>query len=228
MTEYLLIFAMGLFGTLHCVGMCGGFIMASSMKFGGGLGFSLAYNAGRVFVYILLGAAMGVLGKVLIAVGLFGKFQGALPVVAGVLMIAMGLELSGIIPERIGKLFSNIISGRFAAGYMKKGSPAPFILGMLNGLVPCAFLYAAGIKAASTGELLGGALTMAVLGAGTFVPLLFTGAVIGRVKGLGSRLPVLISSVIIIALGLKAVLHGTGLEAHLLGIYGGYCAVALH
>lgn len=226
MAEYVLIFAMGFFGTLHCVGMCGGFIMASSMRFGGGLGFSFAYNSGRVLTYILLGAVMGVLGKVLIAAGLFGRFQGALPIAAGILMVAMGLELSGLMPRRV-RIIPDLLSKGLASGYLKKGRPAPFVLGMLNGLVPCAFLYAAGLKAASTGEPVGGALTMAALGAGTFVPLLFTGAVIGRIRGFGSRIPTLVSSIIIIALGLKSVVYGAGFHAHLLHIYGGYCAAAL-
>src|SRR3972149_7954153 len=104
MNDYILLFFAGLLGSLHWVGMCGGLIMACGMKFGGGPSFSLTYNAGRVLSYAILGAVMGLLGKALIAAGLFGKFQGIMPIIAGLLMVLIGLDLLGYAPKGVRKL----------------------------------------------------------------------------------------------------------------------------
>ncbi|MEK7851859.1 MAG: sulfite exporter TauE/SafE family protein, partial [Deltaproteobacteria bacterium] len=150
MNDYILLFSAGLFGALHCVGMCGGLIMACGMKFGGGAVFSLAYNAGRVLSYAILGAVMGFLGKALIAAGLFGKFQGLMPLIAGIFMILIGLDLLGYAPKGVKKITAGLlpraISDRFIGDKLKRTDPAPFILGIFNGLIKCGLLFSVGIK----------------------------------------------------------------------------------
>ena len=54
MNDYFLLFAAGLLGALHCVGMCGGLIVACGMKFGEGRFLFLTYNAGRVLCHFTL------------------------------------------------------------------------------------------------------------------------------------------------------------------------------
>ncbi|MBI5642501.1 MAG: sulfite exporter TauE/SafE family protein [Deltaproteobacteria bacterium] len=206
MTDYIIIFSAGLFGAVHCAGMCGGLVMACAMKCGGGFRFSFLYNIGRVLSYAMLGLAIGLLGKALIAAGAFGRFQSVMPVVAGVFMITIGVEMLGLIPSgiksRLSLLFPTPAAGGFIARQIKKRSAA-FFLGMLNGLIPCGFLYGAGIKAASTADPFEGVLVMLSLGAGTFVPMLFAGSLSSlRIR---SNLFAAFSSVLIIALGLKAV-----------------------
>lgn len=212
MNDYILLFSAGLLGALHCVGMCGGLITACSMKFGNGPYFSVFYNVGRILSYTVLGFVMGLLGKALIAAGLFGKFQGIMPVIAGILMILIGLDLLGYIPKQLKRitsgLFPRALSDTLLGSQLKKRHPAPFILGMLNGLIPCGLLYAVGVKAAATADPIQGMLTMAAFGAGTFPALLLVGSlsgVLGRVKfNLMSNL----SSVFIILLGIKSVYYG--------------------
>lgn len=214
MDDIILVFLMGLLGSLHCVAMCGGFVMACSMRFGGGFSFSLIYNAGRVLSYAMLGLLMGFIGKALIAAGLFGGFQSVLPVVAGAFMVLIGLELLGALPGRFKGLFSGAlpssafrVAARLAPGNRKA---APFLIGMLNGLIPCGLLYAAGVKAASTADPAQGALIMAALGAGNFLPLLFAGSFSGLTGRLNSRAVAAVLSVLIIALGVKSIVLGTG------------------
>lgn len=212
MNDYILLFSAGLLGSLHCMGMCGGLVMACSMKCGGGPSFSVFYNAGRILSYTVLGFVMGLLGKALIAAGLFGKFQGLMPVIAGIFMILIGLDLLGYVPKRLKKLTSGLfpkaISDILVGSQLNKRQPAPFILGALNGLIPCGLLYAIGVKAASTADPVHGMLTMMAFGAGTLPALLLVGSfsgVLGRVR---SNVMANLSSVFIILLGVKSLSYG--------------------
>jgi len=218
MSDYWVVFLAGVLGAIHCVGMCGGLIMACGARCGGGLRFSFLYNTGRVLSYSLLGLAMGLLGKTLVEAGLAGSFRGALPIVAGVFMILIGLELLGYLPVGLKRFFTGLfpssVSRALLGGGLKKRSPAAFLLGMLNGLIPCGLIYAVGVKAASTADPVKGMLIMASLGAGTFLPLLFTGSLTGVMGRLRAGLLTTVSSILIIALGVKSVYHGFTLMQH--------------
>jgi len=216
--EYALVFIAGVLGAIHCVGMCGGLVAACAVKCGGGARFSLAYNTGRVLSYSLLGVVMGFIGKTLVDTGLPGRLQGALPVVAGLFMILIGLELLGYLPPALKRFFTGLfptsVSKVLLGGEIQKKRPAAFLLGMLNGLIPCGLIYAVGVKAAATADPLKGLLVMASLGAGTFVPLVLAGSLTGAASRLRTGLFTAISSVLIIALGVKAIYHGFMIIRH--------------
>lgn len=212
MNDYTLLFSAGLLSALHCVGMCGGLIAACGMRFGGGTIFSIYYNAGRFFSYSILGLFMGLLGKALIATGLFGKFQGFLPVIAGALMIMIGLDLLGCMPKRLKKLtsclFPKALSDVVLGSQLTKRQPAPFLIGALNGLMPCGLLYAVGVKAASTADPVEGMLIMMAFCAGTLPALLLVGSFSGVWGRARSNVISNLSSVFIILLGVKSVSYG--------------------
>lgn len=186
--------------------------MACGMKFGGGASFSLAYNAGRVLSYAVLGALMGLLGKALIAAGLFGKFQGIMPLIAGIFMVLIGLDLLGYAPKVVKKitagLFPRAISDRLIGHQLKGKNPAPFILGIFNGLIPCGLLYAVGVKAAATADPVQGMLTMAAFGAGTLPALLLIGSFSGVIRRGSSGLLLKASYLFIVLLGIRSVANG--------------------
>lgn len=210
MNDYLLLFSIGLLGALHCVGMCGGLVMACSMKYGSGASFSLAYNFGRVLAYGAIGLFLGIIGKALIDAGLFGRFQAVVPVIAGTFMIFIGLDLLGVLPSGLRQSLSGLfgtLTNPLAVSLMKKRKAA-FVLGMFNGLIPCGFLYAAGIKAATTADPLQGSLTMISLGAGTFVPMFFAGYMTGFLKKIRTGPLAAFPAILIIALGVKSIFYG--------------------
>ena len=62
--SYLAILTASLLGSLHCVGMCGGFATLAGAREDGGQGSGpvFAYHGARVAAYILLGAIAGALG----------------------------------------------------------------------------------------------------------------------------------------------------------------------
>ena len=170
---------LGSFG--HCVGMCGGIVIAySSTKVEQGWSkaeqsFShLLYSLGRIVTYATLGAIFGYIGSV---ATFSNTANGILWLIAGIAMLLTGFSLFGKIK------FLTLIEHSFSKStwYQKNfraliGSQtfiSFFLLGMLNGLLPCGFVYFFAITAASTGDPLYGAIVMAIFGIST-VPALFS------------------------------------------------------
>lgn len=169
---------LGSFG--HCIGMCGGIVLAySTIKIEpksskvSQSSAHLLYSFGRVFTYSILGAIFGALGGV---VTFSNTANGVLLVVAGVAMVLAGLSLMGKIK------FLTLIEHSFSSSPMyknlfkkvlnSKSNFSFFALGMLNGLLPCGFVYFFAITAASTASPLYGALVMAIFGLST-IPAMF-------------------------------------------------------
>lgn len=173
---------LGLAGSLHCAGMCGPLALALPAGGGGRARFlagRLAYNGGRLVTYGALGAVLGLAGRSLALAGV----QRGVSVAAGLLLIA-GVWL---LPRAggAGSAF-RIVGGlkRALAGLLRRpGLPSLGLLGLLNGLLPCGLVYAAGAASLAAGGAGAGALYMVVFGLGT-VPMMLA-------LGLGGRaLPV--------------------------------------
>ena len=169
---------LGSFG--HCIGMCGGIVMAysnikidpSSTKVSKSVAH-LLYSFGRVTTYTILGAIFGYLGGVVV---FSNSANGVLLVVAGIAMILAGLSL-------MGKMKSLTIGGKslsdtqfykksFTKIMNSKSNMSFYLLGMLNGLLPCGFVYFFAITAASTASAIYGALVMFIFGLST-IPAMF-------------------------------------------------------
>ena len=169
---------LGSFG--HCIGMCGGIVLAystikiepKSSKVSQGAAH-LLYSFGRVFTYSILGAMFGALGGV---VTFSNNANGALLIFAGIAMVLAGLSLMGKIKflTLIEHSFSSssLYKNAFKKVLNSKSNTSFFVLGMLNGLLPCGFVYFFAITAASTADPLYGALVMAIFGLST-IPAMF-------------------------------------------------------
>ena len=179
-------------------------------KFKSVLGTTL-YHSGRILSYSLIGLLFGLLGKGLYLAG----FQQRLSILIGVIMILIIL-----IPTRVLNKFHftrplYLVIGKVKTKlglYLNKSSfKALFSIGFFNGFLPCGLVYMALLGAVSTGELLDGAIYMAVFGLGT-VPLM-TGAVF-----LGNFLKVSVRNkiqkaipIFVVIIGLLFILRGLGL-----------------
>ncbi|MEA3418919.1 MAG: sulfite exporter TauE/SafE family protein [Campylobacterota bacterium] len=165
----------------HCIGMCGGIVIAySSTKVDEKWSkliqsvAHLTYSLGRITTYTLLGAIFGAIG----GVASFNNIaNAALTIVAGVFMILAGLSLIGKL-QFLTKLEHSFSGSRwyqevFRNVLRSKSLYSFFILGLLNGLLPCGLVYFFAVTAASTGSPLWGALVMFIFGLST-VPALFT------------------------------------------------------
>ncbi|MDX1532394.1 MAG: sulfite exporter TauE/SafE family protein, partial [Rhodothermales bacterium] len=89
-----LVFAAGLLGSAHCVGMCGGFVLALRHPARARLHQGL-YFAGKTLTYTLFGAAAGAFGAALSAA--LGPVQDGLAVGLGLVLVVLGLGLCGVL-----------------------------------------------------------------------------------------------------------------------------------
>lgn len=199
---------LGSFG--HCVGMCGGIVIAySSTKVD--MGWSrlkqavshLLYSSGRITTYVILGVMFGYLGGV---TTFSNNTNGALLIIAGVAMILTGLSLIGkvkfltIVEHSISK--SGWYQQSFRALITNESLASFFILGMLNGLLPCGFVYFFAITAASTADPLWGGLVMFIFGLSTIPALFSLGFFVGLFKQSGFRsLMIKLASIAVIVYG---------------------------
>lgn len=166
------LFVTGLLTSLHCVTMCGGIAVSQCVggTVAGSSAFrpSLLYNAGRVVSYTVIGGVVGGLGAV---ISLTPTIRGVIVVLSGILVVLMGIGLTGLFPQiqRFLPRLPRSLHKQTAAARKGKG---PFIVGLLNGFMPCGPLQAMQIYALGTGSFLMGASSMFFFALGT-VPLMF-------------------------------------------------------
>jgi sulfite exporter TauE/SafE len=155
-------FILGFAGSLHCAAMCGPLVMAVPAGERGALS-RLIYNAGRLGTYALLGALFGFIGWTLIFAGL----QCALSITAGTAVLA-GVALSTRAAWNI-RLASVFVPFKraFARLVRHRNAGGMFLLGGLNGLLPCGLVYVAAALAAASGGTFRGTEVMLAFGLGT-------------------------------------------------------------
>lgn len=122
---YGMLFVIGLITSVHCVAMCGGINLSQTLQRGtkdiSRLMFknTLAYNMGRVISYTVIGGCLGAIGG-LTGIGenlqATAFFQGVLKLLAGLLMVLMGVQMLGLFPA-VRKLKLRLpFSGKHLAG----------------------------------------------------------------------------------------------------------------
>lgn len=212
MPDLIPIILIGLLGSVHCMGMCGGFALAVAQASGNGRPFLIRqslYYLGKTATYALLGGIAGGLGHVI--GGLFAGMQQVLSVGLGIFLIFIGMGLLGWLRRLNGagvmrwwKPLTDAIGQRLRRN--TKG--ATFGLGLLNGLLPCGLVYGALALAAASGNAGSGALLMAVFGLAT-IPALFLIAAFGTLMNpiWRSRLNQ-VSGIVMIILGVITIMRG--------------------
>ena len=190
-------FLVGLFGTVHCVAMCGGIAGALSAGLDPGvrgragrlLACQLGYNAGRIASYALAGAAAGALGHLLARFAGLELARGLLQGLAGLFMLLLGLYLTGWWPllarlERVGaRLWVRVEPlGRRLPPI--RTPLAAFPLGLVWGWLPCGLVYSALALATVGGGPLQGAALMLAFGLGTLPSMLGAGLATARLRAL--------------------------------------------
>jgi len=203
-----LILLVGFLAGFHCVGMCGGLVVAYAARYQATckeekLGFSplhLQYNLGRFVSYTAIGAVLGGFGSFF---GISPTFTGLITLAAGLFMVLMGLSLLGNFAwlERITPRLPASI-GRFLYGQRRGGKPrGPFIIGLLNGFMPCGPLQAMQLYALGSGSIARGAISMGLYALGT-VPLMFGfGSFLSLIGQERSRQVMKLGGVIVLILG---------------------------
>ena len=183
---------MGLLGSTHCIGMCGGIV--SSLNMGLTLQtpsyrffLSLFYNLGRLTTYGLLGLVIGGFSAQLLKwlpdPHMFSRW------VSGVFFILVGLYISQWHTglrwfEKIGQPIWQKIEPLGRSYLPAQNIKSAYLLGMVWGWLPCGLVYSALALALSSGGVAQGGLTMLAFGLGTLPMLLIMGHLAHNLKQL--------------------------------------------
>ena len=212
--EFVAAFMLGLVGSLHCAGMCGPIAIAlplNNQSWFSRISGGLLYNLGRTLTYGLLGAIFGLAGMGLA----LGGLQQWVSIILGALMI-----LAVLIP-RIGgagrkiagttEKLTGVLKKPFIKLFRLRTYKSLFLIGILNGFLPCGLVYIVVAGALIMSEYYQGALYMVFFGLGT-IPMLLAISITGNVisqklrRKLTKAIPI-----VIILLGLLFILRGLNL-----------------
>jgi sulfite exporter TauE/SafE len=169
---------MGLAGSFHCVAMCGPLALAVPVVATDRRSIALSrltYHLGRIITYAALGAAFGAIGQGLVLAGL----QRWLSLSAGIAMLAV--LLSGWLGAKgpVAGMTAGLKSV-FGSFLRRRSYRSLFVLGSVNGLLPCGLVYLAGTASTGYGSIARSVLYMLVFGAGTLPAML--GVALGQTQ----------------------------------------------
>jgi uncharacterized protein len=192
--NYLAVFTVGLLGSTHCIGMCGGIVGALTMGLPDDtrksplklLPYLLTYNSGRLLSYALAGLLVGLLSNSTSELFQLGRYPVG-GIVGGLFMVALGIYIGGWLQtmaplERAGGYIWRLIEP-LGRRFMPVRSPAQAMaLGLLWGWLPCGLVYSTLALTATTGSAIESSLMMLAFGAGTLPMLLLMGGFADRLQ----------------------------------------------
>lgn len=207
-------FMMGVLTSFHCVGMCGGFIMAYTTADAEAKRNSFRphawYAFGKLVSYALVGAAFGLMGQ---SIAISPGVRIMITVVAGLLLVTYGLTSLGVLP------FQRYMGARAPARVLtfffnlRSRYRHPLILGLFSGLMlMCGPLQAMYVAAAGTSSMLHGAALLLAFAAGTLPLLLGLGVATGFLSYRFTLRAARISAVIVILLGALMINRGVAMS----------------
>ncbi len=223
--SYGMLFLVGLLTSVHCITMCGGINLSQCMPARNIEPEStskihiimpaILYNAGRVISYSVSGFLLGGIGMLLtdsLETGVPFLLQGILKIIAGFFMILMGINMLGIFPAlrriqiRLPK--KSIIK----INQKKRTEKRPFVVGLLNGLMPCGPLQSMQIIALGSGNPILGAGAMLMFSLGTVPLMLGLGSMVSVLGKRYTRVVVQIGSILVVVLGIAMLSQGMGMS----------------
>lgn len=203
---------LGLGGSFHCVGMCGPIALALPLhgrSVWGKVFGAFIYNFGRSVTYGLMGLLFGLIGEGLQMAGL----QKWVSIIMGSIMV-----LTVVFPSMGHKVNTrgifvsmNKLKSSLQRLFSKTSNKSLFVLGFLNGLLPCGLVYMAIAGALATAGLLSSVMFMVLFGLGT-IPMMMAVSLAGNLAS--QKIRHIINKVIpymIVIVGLLFILRGLGL-----------------
>lgn len=185
---FLAAFSMGLFGSPHCLGMCGGIVTAFGLSMqhvsdSKKNGLILTYHLGRLISYSLLGLIASLVG-----VAIFQSIMSnsAPRIVLGAVLVLIGLAMLGL-PlfnqlEKIGMRFWQSLAPIRKKVFPIDSFGKALFAGLLWGFLPCGLVYGALMMAIAGNNIATGAALMFVFGLGTMPMLIATQKTVGMLQ----------------------------------------------
>lgn len=167
-------FFFGLISSLHCIGMCGPIAMMLPVERSNPskkVAQIMTYHLGRLTAYGTIGFIFGMVGKGFFMAGI----QQKLSIVLGIIMI-----IAIVIPEKefakynFSKPVFRVITAiktKLGSQFKNKSYQSLFMIGLLNGFLPCGMVYVALFGAIAMQSASFGVLYMVLFGLGT-IPLM--------------------------------------------------------
>ncbi len=213
-TTYLSMFLLGLFGTGHCIGMCGPLVVALPGRFGRWYAH-LIYHLGRIATYTGVGLLLSGMGRGVVLFTGAGpeatlvwttRIQIGLSVPVAGFLLFMGLTRFGLVrepqwmaramPQKIpgyGTVLTHVLNRRNAGWLLS--------MGLMLGLLPCGLSYGAFARALAAQSVAHGGGMVLLFGLGTLPGLLILGTGAARIFHRFRGQMEIISGLIMIGMG---------------------------
>jgi len=205
-------FFIGLFGSIHCIGMCGPLAFAVPVfenKWWLILIDKTLYNFGRIITYSLLGLLIGLIGRQLWVYG----FQQGISLASGLFIIMAGFSRLFKIKLSGAKMFPAVFAPiNKLLTYALTHRGGHFVIGLINGLLPCGFVYLAMAGAINTPNPMSAAQYMMFFGLGTFPLMLLATVSSGFAGPLFRRRINKVMPYLMVCLGFWFILRGLNLN----------------
>lgn len=181
-------FLVAMLGGGHCIGMCGGLMMAVGMQLPQPKWlYLLTYNLGRISSYALAGALVGSLGQASSVLEFILPIQQILFLLSSLMLLLLGLYIANLWH---GLLLIEKLGGRLwvrVEPWARKllpiqHLPQAFFAGMLWGWLPCGLVYSVLIGGLASGSAQNGAIMMLMFGLGTLPMLISLGFASAKLK----------------------------------------------
>ncbi len=211
---------LGLLGTGHCVGMCGGFALAvgaDAPRKTTVVVRHLAYQTGKAISYLLLGSLLLLAGSAVGGADRLATARTVAGVLSGALMILLGAAYAGEwrAPARISRwMEGSPLCHALSAAWRW---PSPFrslLIGGVNGLLPCGFSLAVLMYLTSFGSVAVLAAGAGVFGLAT-TPGLLAVSLLGQGWSVSRRRALVrLSGAVLVLFGVLTVVRGTPAVHH--------------
>ena len=216
------LFLIGLLGSMHCIGMCGGFVALYALKKpeeGAAWPYHVLYNSGRITTYSILGGVLGQIGSFAGVEGARSTFPAFVLLATGGLMVAMGLNISGLVGSRVVFDDTGVSDLRLFRSALKKTLAfsrrwGVFAYGLLLGLLPCGLLYPVLIYASSSGGFFEGAATASAFGLGTVPAMVSVGFLMSHIGPHRKVFLYRVAGLLIVLFGIQSILRGLAYLGH--------------
>lgn len=218
--DFFSMFVLGLTGTGHCLGMCGPLVVAIPGP-KGQWSAHMAYHAGRLITYSLVGLVLGALsaGFVRLTSAVtqdpmiwIARLQMLITAAAALFLLVLGAQRLGLIrePRWMAMAQPNRIPGvgnALSRTLRSRDLGSIFFLGLALGLLPCGLSYAAFTRALASSDMIDGGLLTFCFGIGTLPGLLLLGTGAGALWRRHRMASDIISGLIMIAMGVSLIVR---------------------